>query len=81
MEFTADIFNFTNLLNKDWGKRYFSGSNDQLLLIDQIGFLSDGTTPTFNYNPITSKNLNQVDDSGLQSSRWQMQVGVRYTFK
>lgn len=82
LEFTADIFNFTNLLNKDWGKRYFSGSgNDQIFLLNQIGFLADGTTPTFNYNPIASKNLNQVDDSGLQSSRWQMQVGVRYTFK
>jgi CarboxypepD_reg-like domain/TonB dependent receptor len=80
LEISADIFNFTNLLNKDWGKRYFAG-NDQVSLINQIGFLSDGTTPTFNYNPIAAKNLNQIDDSGLQSSRWQMQLGVRYTFK
>ena len=39
IEFTADIFNFTNLLNKNWGKRYFT-SNDQVLLLKQVGFLS-----------------------------------------
>ncbi len=78
-ELTADIFNFTNLLNKNWGKRYFA-TNDQVTLINQVGFLSNGTTPTFNYKPATESTLNQIDDSGLQSSRWQMQVGVRYTF-
>jgi hypothetical protein len=25
------------------------------------------------------KSINQVDDVGLNSSRWQMQTGVRYT--
>jgi hypothetical protein len=79
LEFTADIFNFTNLLNKNWGKRYFT-SNDQVQLLQQVGFLADGTTPTFRYNPAVGNNVNQVDDVGLNSSRWQMQTGVRYTF-
>lgn len=78
-EITADIFNFTNLLNKDWGKRYFA-SFDQVQLIDHVGFLPDGTTPTFRYNPNAEKTLNQVDDAGVNSSRWQAQMGVRYTF-
>ncbi|CAD0003219.1 TonB-dependent receptor [Flavobacterium salmonis] len=79
LEFTADIFNFTNLLNKNWGRRYFM-TNDQLLLIKHTGFLADGTTPTFNFNPNITKNINQIDDAGLQSSRWQMQIGARYSF-
>jgi hypothetical protein len=27
IELTADVFNFTNLLNKNWGKRYFASFN------------------------------------------------------
>ena len=76
---TADIFNFTNLLNKDWGKRYFA-TFDQVQLVDFVGYLPDGTTPTFRYNPATEKSINQIDDVGVNSSRWQMQVGLRYTF-
>jgi hypothetical protein len=79
LEFTADVFNFTNLLNKNWGKRYFV-SNDQVLLLQHVGFLTGTNTPTFSYNPTVGDNINQVDDVGLNSSRWQMQVGVRYTF-
>ena len=77
LSFTADIFNFTNLMNKDWGKRYFV-NNDQVALLTQVGFV--GSRPTFSYNPITATNINQVDDVGLNSSRWQVQTGLRYTF-
>ena len=79
LEFTADIFNFTNLLNKDWGKRYFTNV-DQVPLITQVNFLTGTNTPTFNYNPATAATIDQADDVGLNSSRWQMQTGVRYTF-
>ncbi|GAA6771579.1 hypothetical protein AAGS39_23280 [Flavobacterium sp. CGRL2] len=79
LEFTADVFNFTNLLNKNWGRRYFA-TNDQVLLLQQVGFLANGTTPTFNFNPNVANSVNQIDDVGLQSARWQMQVGARYSF-
>ena len=77
LEFTADIFNFTNLLNKNWGKRYFTGF-DQVQLLTQESFI--GSTPTFSYNPVVGNTINQAEDVGLNSSRWQMQTGVRYTF-
>jgi hypothetical protein len=74
LEFSADVFNFTNLLNKKIGVK------DTLL--DLINcccwFLADGTTPTFRYNPAAGNNVNQIDDAGLNSSRWQIQTGVRY---
>jgi hypothetical protein len=73
------VFNFTNLLNKNWGKRYFASFN-QVQLLEQ-GFLDKKTTPTFSFDPNNANRINQVDDLGLQSSRWQMQVGVRYSFE
>jgi hypothetical protein len=79
IELTADIFNFTNLLSKNWGKRYFA-TFDQVQLIDFVGFAPDGTTPQFTYNPNNVSQLNQIDDVGLNSSRWQIQLGVRYKF-
>jgi hypothetical protein len=37
-------------------------------------------TTYFSFDPAAANNINQVDDVGLNSSRWQMQTGVRYTF-
>tara|TARA_R110000868_G_scaffold28686_3_gene107300 strand:- start:5909 stop:9130 length:3222 start_codon:yes stop_codon:yes gene_type:complete len=79
LEFTADIFNFTNLLNKDWGVRTFTNFN-QVQLLDFTGFQPDGTTPKFTFDSRSTTTTNVIDDSGLQSSRWQMQVGLRYSF-
>ncbi|MGB3774280.1 MAG: TonB-dependent receptor, partial [Leeuwenhoekiella sp.] len=79
LEFTADIFNFTNLLNKDWGVRTFTNFN-QVGLLSFEGFADDGTTPTYTFDPSNTETKNLIDDSGLQSSRWQMQVGIRYSF-
>lgn len=78
-EFTLDIFNFTNLINKDWGVRTFTNFN-QVQLLDFKGFDEDGSTPQFTFDPRSGDTNNIVDDSGLQSSRWQMQVGLRYSF-
>ncbi|MFK7832874.1 MAG: carboxypeptidase regulatory-like domain-containing protein [Winogradskyella sp.] len=78
-EVTADIFNFTNLLNKEWGVRTFANFG-QVQLLDFEGFGADGTTPEFTFDERSGETTNIIDDSGLQSSRWQMQVGLRYTF-
>jgi hypothetical protein len=43
-------------------------------LLEQRGFLADKTTPTFSFDPNNANRINQVDDLGLQSSRWQMLV-------
>jgi outer membrane receptor for ferrienterochelin and colicin len=76
LQLSIDIFNFTNLLNKDWGRQTFAFGNTQIL-----------QTETAGPNPVFSLRENsiedgptQYDDSGIQSSRWQAQVGLRYTF-
>jgi hypothetical protein len=77
---TLDIFNFTNLLNKDWGRKYYIG-NGAYQLVKFTGFESDGTTPTFNFEkPEDKMDIYTADDSGVSSSRWQMRFGIRYTF-
>ncbi len=77
---SADIFNFTNFINKDWGRRFFTSGFDTATLVNFEGFAADGTTPEFTFNDGVESGLNQVDDAGLNSSRWQMQIGLRYTF-
>lgn len=80
IQISADVFNFTNLLNKDWGRRYFTSRFDTASLVNFEGFEADGTTPTYSFNTNIDGALNNIDDAGLQSSRWQAQLGVRYKF-
>jgi hypothetical protein len=49
-------------------------------LIDFVDVQSNGT-PRFRYNPNVERTVNQIDDAGLNSARWQAQLGLRYTFK
>ncbi len=80
LQLTFDIFNFTNLLNNDWGRKYYVAYGTYQL-IKFKGMDDDGTTPTFNYTgPETRDDIFNIDDSGLSSSRWQGQIGVRYIF-
>jgi hypothetical protein len=88
-QLSFDIFNFTNLLNPNWGRRYFLGSFGNQEILDFEGFQEDvngneTTVPTFTFNPGRLNDdgdlrLN-IDDNGIQSSRWQMQIGLRYLF-
>ncbi len=72
IQLTADIFNFSNLLNKDWGRK-FSPGNQQILRT-----VTGAPNPEFD---VLTSNFNLLpDDRGIQSSRWQAQLGLRYTF-
>ncbi|HYQ58056.1 MAG TPA: TonB-dependent receptor, partial [Draconibacterium sp.] len=76
-----DIFNLGNLLNKDWGQMFYA-SNSNISLIKFEGKLDDGTTPTFSYTKPKPNEFEPwyLDDTGLQSSRWQAQFTLRYIF-
>jgi hypothetical protein len=84
IQLSLDIFNFGNMLNRDWGRRYFvpNGDGTSVQLLTYEGTDVDGTTPTFSFDPSIKdkKDLLGKDDSGLISSRWQMQLGIRYIF-
>jgi len=84
LQLSFDIFNFGNMLNKDWGRRYSvpNGDGTSLQLLTHNGYLPSTNTPTFTFNTAVKdqEDLLTKDDSGLISSRWQMQIGVRYIF-
>lgn len=77
-QLSFDIFNFTNFINKDWGRRPFIPGNIGILNAEQ-----GGPDPEFEFNSnrfSTEEDIQIFDDSGILSSRWQMQVGLRYIF-
>ncbi len=80
LQFSVDIFNFTNLLNKDWGRRYFMSFGTYSLYNVSL----NGTTPEYTVPSDIMEGRDpwegNVIDSGFRSSRWQMQLGLRYIF-
>ncbi len=81
IQITFDIFNFTNMLNKDWGRMYYSiGDYGVYQMLEFQGYQANGTTPTYSYYNKNGNKTYGIDDSGLKSSRWQAQFGVRYIF-
>jgi Carboxypeptidase regulatory-like domain/TonB-dependent Receptor Plug Domain len=78
-QLSLDIFNLANLLNKDWGARYFvPGNFNNYFLYQFEGYATDGTTPTFTYRD-DRLGKDRFNISGT-SSRWRMRLGVRYIF-
>jgi hypothetical protein len=81
LQLTFDIFNFANLLSNKWGvQRYVSNTAYQLIKFE--GYAEDARgdwAPTFSYDKPDGDIWN-IDDSGVRSSRWQGQIGVRYIF-
>lgn len=71
LEFTFDIINFANMLNKKWGASYESAYNLSPLTLEYF----DKTTG----NAVFSYNKAEISKSDI-SSRWHCQVGVRLTF-
>ena len=71
VELSLDILNVGNFISSDWGVRQFP-SNTQPIGVS----VTDGN-PVYSFDP----NLRDTftSDTGLLS-RWQMQLGLRYTF-
>ncbi|MEJ2006070.1 MAG: hypothetical protein P8X57_14160, partial [Cyclobacteriaceae bacterium] len=84
LQFSVDIFNFTNMLNKDWGRRrnFGFGTYDLISLENQID--ADNTTPEYSVNDEVLRGEDpwedDINDFGFRSARWQMQLGIRYIF-
>ncbi len=74
LQFTFDVFNFTNLLNKKWGRNYFV-SNQAYNILTAVNRTS-GTFAGKGYNfPV-----GQAPWNVTFSSRFQGQIGLRYSF-
>lgn len=81
LQLTYDVFNFTNMLNRDWGRQYFASFNT-FSLIQFRGFQTNTTIPTYSFVPPASGAPYTVSTSTSPSfsARWVSQVGVRLSF-
>ncbi|MBK0378779.1 TonB-dependent receptor [Mucilaginibacter segetis] len=81
-----DVNNFTNMLNKKWGRVYYL-SNDSYTLLTSAGLQKNGNsyTPTYQFNPTVKsakESAYSIEDNSLyNSSRWIAQIGLRYFFQ
>jgi hypothetical protein len=81
LRITCDIYNFTNMLNRNWGVQQIPTVTNPIKFEKMA---PDGKTPIFSFPfadgvnriPYTAAYKNNV---GL-GSRWQMQIGVHYLF-
>ena len=71
LDFSADVFNFANLLNNEWGSTSLLGSRQTLLNV--TGFDQDTNEFTYRVN----ENVGRGRASGTP---YQIQLGVRYSF-
>jgi hypothetical protein len=77
LQITFDIFNLGNLLNKNWGRQYVVSNNAvELLRTESTG---PGVQPTFSF-PSSFRTTGRSYDFSNLGSRWQGQLGVRYSF-
>ena len=78
LQFSLDIFNFTNLLNKNWGRSYVVNSsnfnNYELLRFE--GFQTGTKVPTYSFPEQKGAVWTESDFQ----SRWRIQLGLRYIF-
>lgn len=72
-EFTLDIINFANCLNKKWGAQYGNVYNYSPLYLSSLTTVNGQKVPVFQYNdsPLTKSDI---------YSRWHMQLGFRLSF-
>ena len=79
-QLTYDIFNFTNMLNRNWGRTYFM-SFDQYALLRYQG-ASGSTTPSYSFAPVRNNAPWGISSSTTPSysARWTSQIGLRFKF-
>lgn len=73
LQVTFDIFNLTNLINKFWGRQYFV-SNQAYTILSTVNRTSGQFAGKgYNFTPGNPWTLSFA-------SRWQGQIGIRYSF-
>jgi hypothetical protein len=81
LQVALDVFNLGNMINKDWGRIYYSSGAyySNYPLIRMQGYETDNTTAKFSFQKPKGETW-AIDDSGILSSRWQGQLTIRYIF-
>ncbi len=80
IELTADLINFTNLLNPQWGRSYGMGLNAYSNPINYSGKNKDSGKPEFQFLHDGNYQMFSYSDDEFNLSRWKGMIGLRYTF-
>ena len=75
-QLSVDVLNLSNLLNSEWGVRR-AASAAATAPLQLVDFSGPGQAPRFNFKGTAKQTF--IDDPGL-FSRWQVQIGLRYSF-
>ncbi|MDF7810164.1 TonB-dependent receptor [Hymenobacter sp. YC55] len=79
IQVSFDVQNVGNLLNNNWGNQY-SVANNAIELLRPETITGPNVRPTFSFPATFAANNNRGYDIAPFNSRWQGQLGVRYTF-
>lgn len=76
-----DVFNFTNMLNRNWGRNWFANF-DQFSLYQFASFASaTNLTPQYRFTPVAGNPYTvSISNEPRSSARWVSQLGVRLNF-
>jgi hypothetical protein len=76
-----DVFNFTNMINRNWGRIWFL-ANDSYPLITFSGYSNASTlTPEYQFRPVNGKPYTlQTSTLPGSSARWISQLGMKIFF-
>jgi outer membrane receptor protein involved in Fe transport len=78
-----DVFNFLNLLNKEWGAQASGGTQSPYDLLDPRGRTTPATAPATFFNTIPTWSFNPTYQKFLSNnlqSNYQIQFQIRYSF-
>lgn len=89
LSFIFDIFNFTNMLNRNWGRVYRTPGVDQfqLITIESTNYSSTLVNgqlkPNMTYRNLNNTKANDILDvrgDAYNATRWRGQMTIRYSF-
>ncbi|GCC52613.1 hypothetical protein SanaruYs_28500 [Chryseotalea sanaruensis] len=79
LQLSVDIFNFSNMLNKNWGIRQFTRTRNPLTSPTLAA--TPNATPTYRLQQIGGELVTDPFQDAINTgSTWSMQVGLRYIF-
>jgi hypothetical protein len=80
LQLSADIFNFGNMINKDWGITQITVTNNPMQF-RSISAATGEDRPVYRWQNINGELVTKpFQDLVSPTSTWSMQVGVRYIF-
>ena len=82
LQVTADVFNFLNLLDRDWGINRETAAFQQVNFLTGTAYTTNGTATQSDDRWIYSvpTTMPAVRRVVVNSSRWRIQLGGKYIF-